>query len=210
MPPSAWDGGCATNDAIEDAQCDGGPCLATVGPMAPIESGCMPNQVIVPKKVTWGKSAFACAGGTNKGTCKNPSEVCAPAPPPPTSGFTICVSRQGDDPLVECPLGYPERGVFYLGGDDTRGCSPCKCGPPQGSSCSSLVSLYSDSTCSMQIGSVTATSSGPACISVPANSPLGSKQASSLIYTPGSCQASGGEDIGSVQLIDPFTFCCQQ
>ncbi len=28
------------------------------------------------------------------------------------------------------------------------------------------------------------------------------------IYTPGTCQASGGEPTGSVKPLDPFTFCC--
>jgi hypothetical protein len=54
-----------------------------------------------------------------------------------------------------------------------------------------------------------ATSSGPACVSVPAASSLGSKQASAPIYTPGACQPSGGENTGSVQPVDPFTFCCR-
>jgi hypothetical protein len=208
-PPSDWDGGCTTNDAILAVDCDGGPCVATVGPMDPIDAGCAPIQAVVPKLVTWGFAAYGCAVSTNNGTCDDIGQVCAPKPPTDV-GFSLCVSRQGDDPLVQCPPGYPHRSVFYLGGDDERGCAPCECGPPQGESCSSLVSLYSDDVCTVQVGSVTALSSGPMCVSIPNGSPLGSKQATAPVYTSGSCQASGGEPTGSVQSLDPFTFCCQE
>ena len=207
-PPSAWDGGCTTNDAIAAVDCDGGPCLATVGPVTPIEAGCTPTQAVVPKIVTWTKAAFGCAGDTNHGTCSSSSDVCVPTPAPK---FSVCVTRQGDESIYECPSGYPFRNVYYLDGDDNRGCSACDCGPPKGGACTpSLVSFYADDTCSMQVGAVTASSSGPVCVSIPADSPLGSKQASAPMYTPGTCQASGGEPTGSVQLHYPVTVCCQQ
>ena len=209
-PPSDWDGGCTTNEAIPSVDCDGGPCLATVGSMTPIENGCTPIGSVVPKNGAWTYAAFACAGETNNGTCNDPGQVCAPTPPPVTDGFSVCVSRQGGDPIIECPFGYPKRGVYYFGGDDDRGCSPCECGQPQGDSCSSFVSLYSDDACVAPVGSVMALSSGPTCVSIPDGSPLGSKQASPPVYNPGTCQASGGEQTGSVTPIDPYTFCCQQ
>ena len=208
-PPSAWDGGCTTNDPIAAVKCDGGPCLTAVGPMIPVDE-CVPNQVTVPKIVIWGVAAYSCSGHTNDGACAGAGEVCTPAPPMPALGFNICVSRPGDDQNVMCPAGYPVRSVFYLSGDDNRSCAPCGCEPPQGSTCSSLVSLYSDNACSMQVGSVTATSSSVMCVDVPANSPLGSKQASVPTYTPGSCKPIGGGYTGSVQPTDPFTFCCQK
>jgi hypothetical protein len=207
-PPSGWDGGCTTNDAIAAVDCDGGPCLATVGPVAPINAACAPTQAVATKIVTWRTAAFGCAGDTNHGTCSNPSDVCTPAAPP---GFSICVSREGDESIIDCPEGYPARNIYYLGGEDDRGCAACECGPPQGDSCSSsLVSFYADDTCSMQVGAVTATSAGPMCVSIPAGSSLGSKQASAPIYSAGTCPASGGEPIGSVQSTYPITVCCQQ
>lgn len=207
-PPSGWDGGCTTNDAIAAVDCDGGPCLATVGPATPIETGCATTQVGVPKIVTWTNAAFGCAGDTNHGTCSNSSDICVPTPAP---DFSVCVTRQGDESIFKCPSGYPDRSVYYLDGDDNRGCSACKCGPPTGGACSSsLVSFYADDTCSLHVGSVTASSSGPVCVSIPAGSPLGSKQASAPVYIPGTCQASGGEPTGSVQLRYPVTVCCQQ
>ncbi len=208
-PPSDWDGGCTANDAIAAVDCDGGPCLATVGPMVPIDAECASTQAVVPKIVTWGFAAYGCAVSTNNGTCGDMSQVCAPKPPSAV-GFSLCVSRQTDDPLVECPPGYPHWNVFYLGADDERGCSPCECGEPQGDSCASYVSLYSDDACTAPVGSVTALSSGPMCVSIPDGSPLGSKQASPPTYAPGTCQPSGGEPTGSVKMSDPFTFCCQE
>lgn len=207
-PPSAWDGGCTTNDAIAAVDCDGGPCLATVGPMAPTDAGCAPSIPVVPKIVKWTNAAFGCAGDTNHGTCSNSSDVCTPTPAP---GFSVCVTRQGDESIYMCPSGYPFRNVYYLDGEDSRGCSACECGPPTGDTCSSsLVSFYADDTCSMPVASVTASSAGSMCVSIPADSPLGSKQASAPSYTPGTCKPSGGEPTGSVQLHYPITVCCQQ
>jgi hypothetical protein len=208
-PPSSWDGGCTSNDAISGVACDGGPCLATVGPLTPIESECVP-QAVITKVAPWELAAFGCAGRTNNGACNDPGKLCVPALPSPAVGFSICVSRQGDDPMVQCPQGYPARSVYYVDGYDNRECAPCECGPPQGGSCSSIVTVYADDACSVQVGSVTAMSSGPMCVSIPDGSPLGSKQAGPPMYTPGSCQPSGGEQTGSVQPNDPFTFCCQQ
>ncbi len=205
-PPDAWDGGCTTNDAIAALECDGGDCSATVGPMLPVDE-CVPNQSIIPKLVTWGFVAYSCNGKTNDGECNDAGEVCVPQPP---KEFNICVSRQGDDSLIECPQGYPARSVFYVAANDDRGCTACGCDPPQGSTCSSLVSLYTDGACSMQIGAVTATSSSSMCVDIPAASSLGSKQASPPTYIPGSCQPNGGKATGTVQPLDPFTFCCQK
>jgi hypothetical protein len=120
------------------------------------------------------------------------------------------VNRAGDDSNLMCPPGYPTRIVVYLAAEDNRDCAPCGCEPPQGSSCSSLVSLYADDACSVQVGSVTATSSSLMCVNVPAGSPLGSKEAAPPVYTPGSCQPNGGGEIGAVQPSDPYTFCCDQ
>lgn len=205
--PDAWDGGCAISDPIP-VMCDGGPCVrsATVGPPTVVESGCAPTPAVVPHDVTWKAFAYTCEGIAN-GTCADPGDVCTPKAP---DGFTICVSRQGDDALVPSPPHYPTRSVFYLGSVDTRKCAPCKCGPPEGSACEDLVSFYTDNECKNLAGAVTATSSSSMCVDMPSGSSLGSKHANPPIYTPGSCEPSGGEEVGSVQIQDPFTFYCQQ
>jgi hypothetical protein len=205
-PPSAWDGGCTTSAAIASVECDGGVCGASVAPLV-LDDKCVPQQAPTPKSLMWGLVAYTCTG-TTSGSCNDQGYVCTPKPPTLPPGFSICVSRQGDDPNIKCPDGYPARSVFYVSAVDNRECAPCECGPPQGSSCTSLVSLYADGACSIPVGSVTATSSSATCVTVPAGSSLGSKQAGSPTYVPGPCQPSGGGETGSVQLNDPFTFCC--
>lgn len=207
-PPDAWDGGCTTNDAIDGGACDSGFCVksVTVAAVTPNESACVPTQSVTSTEVTWQTIGYNCAGSTNSGVCASPSDVCAAAP---STGYALCISREGDDPLVLCPMPYPHRSVFYLSANDMRGCSTCTCDLPQGGACSSLVSIYADDACSTLVGVVTATSDDSMCIDVPPGSPLGSRQATPPTYTPGSCQPSGGQETGSAQPEDPFTFCCQ-
>jgi hypothetical protein len=208
-PPSAWDGGCTSNDAIADPMCDGGPCSITVAAITPTEIPCAPSQGVISEIVTWQTAAFTCNGQTNSGACPSAGDVCAPIAP---AGFAMCVSRPGDEPDIGCPIGYPARSVLYLGADDERSCTPCECGNPQGSTCEVLVSFYADSLCteSAEVGAVKATSAGPMCVDIPAGSPIGSKSAGPTSYTAGSCQPSGGEETGSVEPKEPFTFCCQK
>jgi hypothetical protein len=46
------------------------------------------------------------------------------------------------------------------------------------------------------------------CADVPAGSALGSKSAGPTTYTPGACEASGGEPLGAAVPSQPVTFCC--
>lgn len=206
-PPSAWDGGCTANDAITDIACDGGTCpqSVTVSTMILTES-CAPLPPDVAQDVKWADLAYACEGEAN-GTCPSAGDICVPKA---SDGFALCVSREGDDDGFACPPEYPSRYVFYHGAIDTRTCAPCTCEPPEGSTCSSLMSFYTDGACAEQIASVTATNASSMCAEIPAGSPLGSKQANPPTYTPGSCKPSGGEEVGSVQPAYPFTFCCQE
>jgi hypothetical protein len=207
-PPSGWDGGCTANDAIPAVDCDGGPaCSATVAPTTPVDD-CVPSQPMIDTIVNWSKIAFSCTGNTNQGACANPGDICVPAPPV-TPGYSICVSREGDEPAIVCPAGYPDRSVLYVSATDNRHCAPCECGEPQGSSCSSLVTLYSDEACSADVASVTVTSDSM-CVEIPAGVSLGSKQAGPSTYSPGTCQPSGGQPSGDVQPTVPFTFCCRK
>ena len=206
-PPSDWDGGCTTNDAITDTECDGGTCpqSVTVGTMILTES-CPPLPSDVPQDVKWATFAYTCEGEAN-GTCPSAGDICVPKA---SDGFALCVLREGDDDDFACPPEYPSRYVFYHSATDTRMCAPCTCEPPEGSTCSSLVSFYMDDACLEQIASVTAANASSMCAEIPAGSTLGSKQSNPPTYTPGSCKPSGGEEVGSVQPNHPFTFCCQE
>jgi hypothetical protein len=207
-PDGGWDGGCTASDAVDGGQlCDGGACVQslTIGPLIVNDVGCASTQAPVTKDPpTWGMSARVCRGAPF-GACGNDGLVCSPSPAP---GFHVCVYQMGimdcTDPLL---APYTEKHVFYQKFHDTRDCSPCACGPPVGSACSTLIKTYSDSACSLEIDSAQIDSSGSLCHDVLAGSALGSKSASPPTYTPGTCQPSGGPTGSAVQ-DQPQTFCC--
>jgi hypothetical protein len=155
--------------------------------------------------------ARAC-GGTARGNCPNPGDICVPAPPMqnagPTHGaWTHCVGPNNSG-FTMCPgPHYTEQYVFGLSiGKDTRHCVPCSCDPPVGSMCSSQVTVYSDNACLMSLGMVTATLSGDMCVDIPGG-PLWSKSATPPVYMPGMCATSGGLT-GDAPLEAPTLFCC--
>jgi hypothetical protein len=209
-PPASWDGSCSAADAIaKDALCGAAPCVQSVTIAPPVlnESGCVPKQPPIAQDVVWGSFARACEG-TAQGRCPSSGQTCAPRAP---SGFMQCVSYPGDVSILGCPPEYNDaHQVVYLGATDSRMCSPCTCGSPQGSTCSTLVSFYTDSACSAPLASNTVTSAGPSCIMPPIGSALGSKAATPPVYTPGACTPSGGEAMGNVELIAPLTICCRK
>jgi hypothetical protein len=206
-PPSGWDGGCTTNDAVDGGQlCDGGLCVQSlaIAPLSVNEPGCTPMQAPVTKDPpSWGQFARMCRGAPFGG-CGNDGLVCSPLSTP---GFLVCIAQKGDNDCPGSP--YTEKHVFYTSYQDTRSCSSCSCGPPAGSVCTSEVTAYSDDTCmSAPVASVLADSSAPKCLDVISGSALRSKSASSPTYTPGICTPSGGDPMGSVVPVDPFTLCC--
>jgi hypothetical protein len=108
---------------------------------------------------------------------------------------------------VPCPPRYPDRKIFFKGYDDTRDCSPCSCGPPVGSKCTSQISVYSNSTCS-GIPVLDVTHGDEGCYNMMDGVALGSKKASPPVYTPGTCEPSGGEPTGSAVETSPILVCC--
>lgn len=207
-PVTGWSGSCDDSDSIASGKlCSGVQCVqsVTIAPLAVNESGCAPVTQPVPKgsPSTWATFARACTG-TPRGACASPAEMCSPVAPP---GFRACVFTRGD---LDCPSfsPYRDKHVFYEGLDDTRGCTPCTCGAPAGSTCSSLLSIYTDAACSALLDAITITSSTPQCHDLPPGSALGSKSAGPATYTPGACVPSGGEPVGAATPSQPVTFCC--
>lgn len=208
-PPSAWDGSCTPQDAIA-----GGIQSVTIAPLVLSEDGCVAVPPVIPKDLPK-QAAFArgCTG-TASGVCPNSGDACEPALPSkkqdPAAIWTYCVNQMGagGEYTSTCPKQYPNMHVFADAYTDTRACSPCTCGPPEGSACSSLVSVFADTACADQIGSVTALSSESMCVDIPPASPLGSKTASAPAYEPGTCPAGGGVMTGSLLADAPWTLCC--
>ncbi|MFO0759155.1 MAG: hypothetical protein U0359_21865 [Byssovorax sp.] len=207
--PAGWDGSCTSMDGIMGGKiCDGLSCVQsiTIAPLQVTEGGCMKVDPPPPEPVapTWGKRAVVCPG-TTWGKCGGSAEECMPASAP---GFERCVSRAG---VWACPeiSHYSERHVLYTGFSDTRGCAPCSCGEPVGSSCFSSISIFTDDACGVPIPfTVPIDALGPKCHDLPAGTALGSKSAGPITYAPGICQPGGGGPIGAAEPLDPTTFCC--
>jgi hypothetical protein len=205
--PAGWSGACTAKSPIAAGQkCNGVSCVQslTIAPLALVEAGCGASPGTAPPilPTTWGKAARSCHG-VAAGECRGPSELCAPTVEP---GYLRCLARDGDH---ACPAPYTDEHRFFSGLDDTRGCSPCGCNPPSGSTCTALVAAYADGACTAPIASVTVDTTKPACVDVlPAGAALGSKLASEPVYAPGACQASGGEPTGAAVPINPITICC--
>jgi hypothetical protein len=212
--PGSWDGSCTTNDAVA-----GGVQSVTVGPLVLSESDCVPGTPVLPRRKMPEPpptTALVCWGNTT-GVCPSSGDVCVPTvPPPPANGWTYCVTLDEVPaatcppvPTTACPDGYPNRYIFGDSYTDTRACAPCTCGVPEGSACSSEVSVYADGACSDPVGSVMATSSAPACADLSTSSPLGSKTGTQPVYQPGTCPAIGGPT-GDVCYDELTVFCCLQ
>jgi hypothetical protein len=204
--PDPWNGAC--NVAMAPLQ---DRMSVLVEPVTMFESGCEPVQHDVPRagSPTWGTFARACLGNGFTAACPDPSDYCAPTSEPPPEGFSQCVHHDGDQ---TCPPGYPNKHVFYNSATDLRECTGCTCGDPKGGTCSMTVDLYRGDMClpgfPNYIGTYPVNSTQSMCHSFPAGL-LQSKWGAPLGYTPGSCEARGGEPVGHVELLGPSTFCCQ-
>lgn len=208
-PPKGWDGGCTATDAIDGGQlCDGSPCVEslTIAPLLVREDGCAPTQApITTDPPSWGTFTRLCRGQPI-GSCADNGLVCSPSSAP---GFRACVWRYGEFSCSSPELApYTEKHVFYDGYQDTRSCSACACDPPTGSTCSSKLSIYSDSGCAtMPSYTLSIDSTGPLCDDLIPGAALGSKSATPPVYMPGVCQPTGGP-MGSAEPIGPSTLCC--
>ncbi len=204
----AWDGSCTTASAIPANQkCNGVNCVQslTIAPLTLAEAPCAVSVEPVASKLPylWGSVARTCRGSA-LGSCASPAEGCSP---PAAPGFAQCLTHDGDR---ECPANYPTKHLFYHGLEDTRDCTPCACSAPTGSTCSASLSVFKDAACSSAVfASYGIVATDSACLDImPSGQALGSKLATTPIYAPGSCQASGGEPIGKGAPAGPTTFCC--
>jgi hypothetical protein len=207
--PSPWDGTCTTQAATA-------PGVQSVTVTLVSTEACAAHLMQNDNHPQPSSFVQAC-GGMSVGTCSNPGDACMPAlPPPPKSSphasrWTYCLSPMAEAP-ASCPHEYPVRYVSANGYTDTRGCAPCTCGAPVGSSCSpSLVSFYSDAACSESnvVGAVTVGSEAPmGCVDIPLASPLGSAGAALSTYSPGNCTPGGGGMTGVLTPLEPMVLCC--
>lgn len=147
-----------------------------------------------------------CGGAMAVGSCDERSESCLPD----SSGLfeRKCIWQQGDQ---ACPASndYDVRFVYFSAVDDSRACTPCTCGTPQGS-CEGEITLRTSSNCSGGLSGgmfpsdascFTALRGGLSIAGVqwgpPANNML-----------EGTCTPSSSSPTGEAQPADPVTFCC--
>ncbi|WP_438026047.1 hypothetical protein [Sorangium sp. So ce233] len=213
--PDGWDGACTAANAIPAGQdCGGQPCVQSLSIDAPavlVTAACTPRVDEPPpaRLDPWQTRALACLPGAYT-ECPGDRSTCMPSPDQPgmplPGGFLTCIFHEGD---VTCEEPYLDRHVFYGGADDTRGCSECGCGEPEGASCTIMASVYSDGACAEQVASNLVSSMAPFCGVTPPGVALGSKSAEVVAVDPGGCAPSGGEPLGELLPAEPSTFCCQ-
>jgi hypothetical protein len=201
--PADWGGSCVAPPAVP-ANLLGSVTIAplTVSPCVP-ETGPIPTA----GQAYWKKYARACLGEA-MGSCEDSAQVCSPTAEPPPPGFVQCIQylREGD---ADCPGDYPVKHVFYEGINDTRNCTPCSCGAPEGSFCTALVSYYNNANCTSLMLTTWIGDVGQ-CHPTMAGSVLQSMSAMLVDNQPGFCQASGGVPYGEATPTNPSTFCCQE
>ena len=177
-----------------------------IGPLTMTENGCKPVTTLPPKSGDASSKTFARACGLNVSPCLDPAASCAATAPLPP-GFSQCLYQKGEH---ECPWDHSNRHVFYDEVRDSRHCSECSCGAPKESDCTAIVRLYQDATCTLEVaGSAVTSNTVWGCGDLVTGHALAGKTATAPVYEPGACEPSGGEALGSVELLGPSTFCCQ-
>jgi len=216
--PPDWDGSCTSANAVPaGAKCPAGSQMLcaqsiSVGALpSPTMESCAVAEVPVPaltKSTAWKTRGIACRGNVDETRC-GASEACVSVLPFP---YLQCIWRDGEHP---CPLHYDkgERFVMYpeSGIVDTRDCTNCECGPPEGSGCLGTIHLYDDASCMSEFWKTPVSSFSAPCYDVtPPGRAIGAKAITDVSYVPGTCAASGGEPFGKAAPDDmqAVTFCC--
>jgi len=204
VAPPGWDGGCAVVNAMPAEQ---GIASLTIQPLSRNEACPQgPPSPLGQPPATWQTMLMTCRDWPG-GVCA-PGSICI-APTPAVSGFRVCIGQMGEASCSGPDFApYTEQHVVYTGFTDTRSCT-CTCGAVAGSSCSSTVSVYDDAACGDSPGVVEEVTSPGAnvCQNVAPGMAIGSISATTPVYTPGMCVASG-EPVGAAVPTGPTTFCC--
>ena len=156
---------------------------------------CDPQSAAIVPPTSWTTQVAGCSLAEPPALCGG--GTCVPQTDDPA--LRLCVWAEGD---VACSGDvFTERQVLHQGVDDSRSCSECECGDPEGS-CTASFNLRSGDNC-------TAGSPGSApdgeCLPImtPARSVEMTFDAPAV-----ACAPSGGEPGGSATPIDAVTICC--
>lgn len=197
--PDGWAGACVEQTGIPIAMGESLRMAATtLGPCAPVL-----GPVPASGSFQWATFARACQTAEAGPACLDRAQRCAPRS---GGGFRQCVFKDGDEPL--CPIGYPERRVFYRGTKGDLDCSPCTCGPPQGGNCKATLVGSSDGGCASELVAGVAVQDQPQCHHAMLGGTIRGLSASWEVNEPGGCEPGGGDPQGVVEADGPSTFCC--
>lgn len=177
------------------------PVMAKTGTGGCVAAGGEPSL----PEPSWGTHMRACSGAAEAGACGDAGS-CVPTPGTPFSAG-VCVYQVGN---LSCPPGpYSQRNVYHQGYEDGRDCSACDCGDPSGVDCQALIEVHDSDTCSNLRG--TLNDPGNDCVDID-GSGYAPRSGKMVVYgvDGGACPAGGGAATGSVDSIDPITFCCTQ
>jgi hypothetical protein len=204
--PVTWDGQCDGTTSVPA----GVAYSLTIAPLVMNEDGCNPGPP-VPAKVIPARPATLARACHGEGwtVCGDViSSACIPHAEQPRPGFRLCIMKNGDN---DCPanVSFTEKHMFYDRADEA--CADCGCGPPVGSACKAMLSIYEDGVCAGPlVDQVSVSSVSPKCLDIqPPGQGLGSKSAAPPVYLPGACEPTGGQATGVITGINPTTLCCR-
>jgi hypothetical protein len=198
--PVMWDGQC--KDLTP-------PVLAesvTIGPLTMTETGCKPSGPPPPRDgAASGKTNVRACRGVAFSPCLDPGLLCVPTAQPPPPGFSQCIFQPGEH---ACPPTYPEQRIVFDNVDDQRHCSECTCADPEGSTCSSTVSVFADTGCNQLTAASPASPEGDRCMDLGPGTTIQGIEATAPTYEAGTCEPVGGKLVGEVELVGLATLCC--
>jgi hypothetical protein len=203
-PSPGWDGGCDKTDPVDAGF---GIQSLSIDPLI-IKDSCAvgpPPPALKLFDPSWTTDAVDCPVHGWWECDGNPRARCIPNERP--EGFEVCVTFPDDVHCDKPP--WTKKAFFYGDWKDNRECSDCTCGPPVGSDCKAMISVYNDNACQVLQASNDVSSAPNFCDNVPPGMSLGSKSSMSPVYIPGTCLANGGVPNGGIaEPIMPTTFCC--
>ena len=200
--PDGWDGSCTSSGTIPKGDfLSVAVSSTTVSPCEPITG----SPVSAQGSMAWEVFARACKP-TAPVVGDDAAKGCTSTYEPPPPGFSQCVFKGGEP--SQCPVGYPDRRVFFSRAEGGLGCTDCQCGPPEGSDCLVFFRLYSEAACThtflgMGVGL------GDSSCATGFSTDLAGMSATFYTDIPGVCTPFGGEPSGEIAPADPSTFCCQ-
>ncbi len=209
-PPLNWDGMCSsTNPIASGLTCDGEPCVKSLVLQPPVIAPCFAESAMPPEGQTLAAPTRTKVVAYVAASVPSACDATHHCITPPPEGYKSCFVARGADAVEACPEGWTDRYTGWRDVSDTRACTACSCGAPEGASCKVRAKVYADDACIDEAGSLIIPSNEDAkCVDLPVGTALGSQTAEILSYQEGTCTPSTSEIVGEAVTARPVTFCC--